>query len=102
MLVYNITFHIDDSVHEEVVDYLKNEYIPEAGRNGFLVQPRLCRIHPSHGEAGQSYAIQFYVKDRKTLDNWLYSQGEKLHRQIIIRFGDKVVGFSTLMEELDL
>ncbi len=102
MLIYNITFHIEDSIHDEAIAFLKYEYIPLAVKSGILFNPRMCKVHSSHIESGKNYSIQFYVKNRQLLEDWKSSAGEELNQTIRRKFQDKALGFSTLLEELDL
>ncbi|MDR1879422.1 MAG: DUF4286 family protein [Tannerellaceae bacterium] len=101
MIVYNITFHIDKEVLDESLPYLKEEYIPRMTAGGFLHQPCLRRIMHTAGDEGASYAVQFHVKDMETLNDWLQKAGIAIHEALTRRFGDKMTGFTTLLEEVD-
>jgi len=35
------------------------------------------------------------------LNFWLQNEGNNLHRALVARFGHKIAGFSTLLEEID-
>lgn len=94
-------FHIDKDILEECLDFLKKEYIPAASGSGFLFSPRLRRILPyDENIEGENYSVQFKVKNVDTLNYWLAKEGAEMHKQLTGRFGQKVVGFSTLLEEL--
>ena len=53
-------------------------------------------------EKTNSYAIQFHVKNIDTLNLWIENEGRGISQKLIDRFGRKVVGFTTLLEEIDL
>ena len=101
MIIYNTTFHIEKEAHIACVDYLKKEYIPQAVSSGFLLNPRLRRVLQNEENEGESYAVQFHVKNVDTLNFWLQNEGNNLHRALVARFGHKIAGFSTLLEEID-
>ncbi|MDR0750605.1 MAG: DUF4286 family protein [Tannerellaceae bacterium] len=101
MIVYNTTFHIDKDILDDVLPYLTKIYIPKAIAGGFLRQPYLRRILHTNEDAGESYAVQFHVKNIDTLNYWLEKEGNIIHQALTGRFGDKVVGFTTLLEEID-
>ena len=84
MIVYNTTFHIEKDILDESLDYLKKQYIPKAVESGFLQRPCLRR-----------------VMQADTLNFWLQNEGNNLHRALVARFGHKIAGFSTLLEEID-
>lgn len=102
MIVFNTTFHLEDDIHENGIRFLKEIYIPTAADSGFLFEPRLARIYAQHEEEGVSYSLQFRVKNTETLNHWLSSDGQKLQSEIGKCFGNKMLGFITLMEEVNL
>ena len=92
MIVYNTTFHIEKDILDESLVYLKKQYIPKA------VERRVLQA-----EEGEdiSLSVQFHVKNIDTLNFWLQNEGNNLHRALVARFGHKIAGFSTLLEEID-
>jgi len=81
---------------------MKETYIVAASGSGFLHSPRFCRIHAQHEESGSSYSLQFSVKNVDTLNHWFATQGEALQKELTTRFGNKALGFVTLLEEIEL
>lgn len=102
MIIFNTTFHIEDDIHDACILFLKDIYIPRATGSGFLHLPRLARIHRQHEESGTSYSLQFCVKNVDTLNHWLSTDGQPLQKEMTDRFGNKALGFMTLLEEIEL
>lgn len=102
MIIYNTTFHIENEILDECLDYLKTSYIPTAAASGFLRTPVLRRIMTDDPGEGSSFSVQFQVKNVDTLQHWLDTQGAVLHQELVNRFGYKVAGFTTILEEIDL
>lgn len=102
MLIFNTTFHIEDGVHNECITFLKDVYIPESINGGFLLEPRFAKIHSQHELSGCSYSLQFYVKNIETLNHWLTGGETLLQQKLKASFGEKVLGFVTVMEEVKL
>ena len=102
MIVYNTTFHFDQDILTEGLSCLKEIYIPKAISGGFLSRPCLRRIIGMPEDKGDSFAVQFHVKNIDTLNYWIEQDGNLLHRELSERFGHKMTGFSTLLEEIDL
>ena len=102
MIIYNITFHIDQEILAEALSFLKKDYLPKASAGGFLLNPCLRRVHTPSGEnEGESYCVQFHVKNRETLNYWLENEGNSIHKVLVGRFGHKMAGFTTLLDEID-
>lgn len=102
MIIFNTTFHVGDDVHDDCLLFFRNTYIPQAVNSGFLFDPRLALIHAQHEENGVSYSLQFKVKNVETLNHWLASDGQKLQTMLAEQFGNKVLGFITLLEEIPI
>ncbi|MFT3993874.1 MAG: DUF4286 family protein [Dysgonomonas sp.] len=102
MIIFNTTFHLEDDILDDCLLFLKNIYIPQAINSGFLHSPRLALIHAQHEESGTSYSLQFGVKNTDTLNHWLSTEGQALQKELTARFGNKALGFITLLEEIDL
>lgn len=101
MIIYNTTFHVEDEVLNESIEYLKQTFIPAAINSGVLSQPVLQRVVQEE-EAGTNLCVQFRVKDQETLQNWIDQEGITIQHKLVKRFGHKMAGFSTLLEEIDL
>lgn len=100
MIIYNTTFHIDKESLSDGLEFLKKTYIPRAIAGGLLTDPRLSRVL-AHEAEGESYALQFRVNDTGRLNRWLEQTGRALQNELVSRFGEKITGFSTLLEEMD-
>lgn len=102
MIVYNTTFHADRSVEKDFLDWLKREFVPRAVECGRLSEPRLMLVMNAAESDGTNYSLQFRVADMETLEAWYGDTGCDLVELLSRTFGDRVAGFSTLLEEMDL
>lgn len=101
MIVYNTTFHVEDAVAEKLIAYLKKTYIPIAIKTGVLRNPALRRLLHDEEES-VSFALQFHVDTRDALEAWKLKEGRLLQRRLTNLFGHQLIGFSTLLEEIEL
>ena len=102
MIIFNTTFHVEDEVCNDYIRFIKDVYIIKAANSGFLHEPRFARIHAQHEESGTSYSLQFKVKNVDTLNHWYATEGEALQKELTSLFGNKALGFVTLLEEISL
>ncbi len=102
MFIYNTTFHIDRECYNEFVAWLRDVYIPITVRHGALSQPRLARIIVDEKEKGENVALQFFVARLEDLSRWYSAHGDALIQELREKFGRRVVGFSTIMEHLEV
>lgn len=102
MIVFNTTYHADNARKEEFIEWLKAVYIPAVLGHGALQEPRLTRIFAEDESEGTSLSLQFNSPDTDTLQRWHRECGEPLLDDMRERFGNQVLGFSTLLEVIDL
>lgn len=102
MLIYNTTYHVEDGDARNFLIWMTQHYIPTVLQSGLLSAPRLAEVL-SHREDGTStYTLQWEVESSKTLHEWHTRQGNALNEELLKIFKDKVVGFPTLLEVMDL
>lgn len=102
MIIYNTTFHIQKETLVECLEYLKSTYIPKALESGHLTEPALRKILHSEDEEGENYSVQFNTKDMNTLNDWIRKVGAALQQDLVKRYPNQIVGFSTLLEDITL
>lgn len=102
MLIYNTTYHCEQACYDEFVEWLRKEYIPAAVANGIITSPRMARILGHEELEGVSLSLQFMTADFDTLSAWYDSCGSELVATLEKKFHQRVAGFSTIMEEMDL
>lgn len=103
MILYHITFHLSNEVYLRGLQYLKSTYIPGAMRTGLLHSPRMIRVLDENADVnGVSLSVQFRCTAYDDLDAWIHTEGISLLQAMRELFGDEIVAFSTLLDEVDL
>ena len=98
MLIYNTTYHVEEDQEKYFLIWIQEYYFPEIEKNGILHVPRILRVLSHREEGSACFSVQFEVEDSARLHRWHCEQGVKLNDELLRIFGDKVVGFPTLME----
>ena len=101
MIVYNTTYHVDCDISGDFLDWLRDHYLPCALESGQVSNPRLMRLM-GHNEGGACFALQLEASTLGELQRWNQAVGKPLHEEMMSRFGTKVAGFATFMENIDL
>lgn len=101
MLIYNTTYQIEFDQENYFLIWMQEFYLPQIAQKGLLQAPRLLKIL-SHRDEGVCYSLQFEVENSAILHRWHQEQGAVLNEELVKLFKDKVVGFPTLMEVVEL
>ena len=91
MYIFNTTYHIESDIKEIFIAWLREVYIPTAMHRDKLSEPQLCRV----------IAEEDTVADPNRLETWYDETGADLDNAIREKFGDRVLGFNTLLEIID-
>ncbi|NNK81516.1 MAG: DUF4286 family protein [Flavobacteriaceae bacterium] len=100
MIIYNITANIDQSIHDEWLEWVKN-HIPHVLATGKFTEAKLTKVLVEEDLGGTSYSIQFRAKSREDLDAYYKLDAERLRQEGLKKFADKMLTFRTELEIVD-
>lgn len=96
-VLYNVTVNVDEAVHLEWLQWMKETHIPEVMKTGFFLENRICRIH-AFEEGGITYAIQYICASMNDLEEYQRTMAPGLQNDHNTRYGAKVAAFRTILE----
>jgi hypothetical protein len=98
-IIYNVTVNIDDSVHDEWLQWMKEKHIPDVMATGYFLENKICRILVNE-ESGTSYSIQYTCASMDDLKEYQQKHAPALQKEHSEKYKDKFVAFRTLLEIL--
>jgi len=101
MILYNVTAAVDDSVHEQWLDWMQNTHIPEVLETGRFIECKMFKVLLSKDE-GTSYSIQYFAESMAELQLYEALHADSLRQKHASRFGDKVLTFRTVLEKVKM
>ena len=99
MILYNVTAAVDDTIHDEWLDWMQNTHIPEVLKTNRFLNCRMFKVLLSK-EEGSSYAIQYFAESMAELQLYEALHADELRQKHVSRYGDKVLTFRTVLEEV--
>ena len=100
MYIYNVTLNIDESIHQEWLEWIK-EHIPQVLGTGHFSDAKLTRVLVEEEMGGVTYSVQYRAKTREDLDNYYKNHANRLRQDGLKRFADKVLAFRTELQVID-
>jgi len=100
MLLYNLTFNVDDNIRRQWLDYMRDEWIPAVLATGLLHSPRLMQLMKSEPQ-GTSYALQWEADDMRQLKTFLQEYWPAFQQKFYDKFSHQVVYFPTTLKDID-
>ncbi|MFV0539638.1 MAG: DUF4286 family protein [Aestuariibaculum sp.] len=100
MYIYNITSNIDESIHDQLLTWIKN-HIPQVLATGAFKKATLIRVLVEEEMGGKTYSVQYKARSREALDVFFKEHDQKLKQEVFKAFGDKVLSFCTELQIVD-
>ncbi len=100
MIIYNVTVNIDNSVHDEWLEWMKSKHIPDVVGTGCFTEGKIFRILVNE-ESGISYSVQYSAESMDDVNRYLKEHAEALRNDALRLYKDKFVAFRTLLERID-
>lgn len=97
MLIYNVTTNVEEKVHDEWVEWMKNIHIPAMMQTGKFEGATMSRVDVVESMGGITYSVQYKIQNKNTLERYFEEDAEKLRAQTKL-FEGMFVSFRTEME----
>lgn len=98
MYIYNVTINVEESVHDEWLDWMKKYHIPDMLNTGKFKNANLLKVNVQETTGGITYAVHYQAESKEDLEDYYRNYAQQL-RDDGSRFKNKVVVFRT---ELDV
>ncbi len=97
MYLYNVTINIDQDVHDQWLNWMTQQHIPEMLATGKFSSAKLCRVMIEEEMGGTTYAVQYTTDSKETLEKYYQENAPQL-RAKSKAFEGKFVAFRTELE----
>lgn len=102
MIIYNTTYTVSSGDAKNFIIWINEAYIPKAQEDGILKKARLLQILTHKDPDTECFSLQFEAESVGLLQKWYVQKGKVLVEEMLKLFGEKVVGFSTIMNDVTL
>lgn len=99
MIIVNTTFYVHESIDNQFRRWVNDTYLPSALDKG-LNDPSVSRLLIDAQENMTGYAVQIKAKDIEKAMNWHDNEGAGLRGQMNGIHGEKILFFTTYMEQI--
>jgi hypothetical protein len=100
MIIYNVTVKINNEVHDEWFQWMKETHIPAVLATGYFLENKLCKVLVDDTD-GKTYSIQYSCSKMADLNKYYETEAPRLQKEHAAKYQDKFVAFRTLLEVLD-
>ncbi len=102
MIIYNVTCSMDTSIADEWLQWMIEVHIPEVMKTGcfqnFKILKILTNVEDDHGI---NYSIQYHSDTLEMYQMYMSKYSKLLQQKTRDKYGDRIMAFRTLLEEVD-
>lgn len=100
-MIYNITFSIDESIHEKWRKWMHEKHIPDMIHTGKFLSAKMAKVLIEEEMGGITYSVQFLTDSKGTLQKYYKEDEPQLRQEGLMLFADKMLTFTTELEVIN-
>ena len=100
MIIYNVTLNIDNSIHDEWLEWIK-QHIPKVLATGLFLKATFTKVLVEESIEGLTYSIQYLAHSKEALESYHKQYATDIQAEGLQKFGDKMLVFRTELEWID-
>lgn len=97
MIIYNVTTNVEESIHTEWLEWMRNEHIPAVLATGKFIKAVMTRVLVNETMGGITYSTQYTTENKEMLERYYKEDAPDLRKETA-RFTGKFVSFRTELE----
>lgn len=98
MILYNVTIKIDWMIHEDWLEWMRLEHMPEVVATGCFVRSYLLKILETDEKDGPTYAAQYFAQTKADYDRYIEMHSALLRQKAFNLWGERFISFRSVME----
>ncbi len=102
MVIYNVTTHVEPSVLEDWLMWMRQNHLPELLATDIFKEIKIFKVVNEQDQGGVSYAIQHIFDSEEKLKHFVKELGPVARKKSEERYGNRILYFETelhLIEE---
>ncbi len=101
MIIYNVTIHVQWSIHDDWLQWMKTEHIADVLSTGMFFDHRVLRLLEIDETDGPTYAVQYYAEDREHYNQYISGFATEMRKKGADKWGENIIAFRSVMQVVD-
>ena len=99
MFILNTTYTVEPSCLQQWIQWIREEFFVVAVDSKLMHEPKLYKVMVAE-EQGPTYSVQLKAESLSDLREWLNGEAKVMGEAHSKIFGQKALGFSTVLKEV--
>lgn len=101
MVLYNITFKVEDNSAESWLQFMKDDYLPLLFKTGYILNYSILKLlNEEYSDGGTTYSVQLMLENTEQLQRYQEVYEVPLEANLHKKFGGTFLYFKTWLEEV--
>ena len=101
MILYNVTINIENDVHEEWLQWMREHHVPNILLTGLFVDTKILRLLTEIDNGGTTYSFQYFFATMEDYETYEKKYAHSLRAEHDAHYRGKYVAFQTLLEVIE-
>jgi hypothetical protein len=101
MILYNVTIKLSWDIHNEWLQWMKEEHMPEMLAIGCFTKYQLLRLLEVDEEEGPTYAAQYYGDSKALYNQYIEKFSTAQREKGLQKWGNRFIAFRSVMQVVD-
>jgi hypothetical protein len=97
MIIYNVTIKVQDSIHHEWLQWLKEEHIPDIINTGCFTHANILELLEVDTSEGPTYAVQYIAESKALYNLYIEKFSADMRQRAFAKWGDQFIAFRSVM-----
>ena len=98
MFIYNVTIKLEEAIHEQWLQWLKEEHIPDVITTGCFTRATVLRLLETDDSEGPTYAIQYFAESKANYNRYIEKFAPEMRQRSFDKWGNRFIAFRSVME----
>ena len=98
MYIYNVTTNLDESIHSEWLNWMKEIHMPKVISAGNFIKGLMTQVLVKEEMGGYTYSVQYTCNSKELLEKYFLEEDQKLQNEGRKKFDNKFGSFTTIMK----
>lgn len=100
MILYNVTVSIDETVHDEWLNWMRTSHIPDVLKSGCFLESKLSRINGEE-EGGVTYSVMYLAPSQEKYEEYQANHAPRLQKEHTEKYQGKFAAFRTILNVVE-
>jgi Domain of unknown function (DUF4286) len=100
MVLYSVTVNVIEEIHEEWIQWMREEHVPEVMNTGCFAMHKIMKLKEP-AQDGHTYSFQYYCESHEKLNEYQTNFAPALRADVENRYANKFVAFRTILDIIE-